>query len=190
MDDGQLARLPWWLRPLDGGPTWGSLDSYPRRFGVTRYRLVVFPPGISPEERRLLRLWRSWPVWGALLWLVAEISLTDTTTPWAALSVSTTLYLGTGAVTLALAGSSRTRVRTMYAVLMDGRNDALTVAALTELRTLACILYNADSLRDQGKLSAIGHEAACWRVYDRMAPELLNAHPSGGASPERPGTTK
>jgi hypothetical protein len=121
MDDGQFARLPWWLRPLDGGPTWGSLDSYPRRFGVKRYRLVVFPPGISPEERRLLRLWRSWPVWGALLW--------------------------------------------------------------------ACILYDADSLRDQGKLSAIGHEAACWRVYDRMAPEPLNAHPSGGGSPERPGRT-
>ena len=54
-----------WLRLLDGERPWGSLVVQPDRFGVTRYRLVVFPPGISEPERRWVRLARGWPMWGA-----------------------------------------------------------------------------------------------------------------------------
>jgi len=47
-----------WLRVIDGDRPWGSIDIRPDRFGVTRYRLVVYPPGITESERRLVRVAR------------------------------------------------------------------------------------------------------------------------------------
>ena len=47
-----------WLRLIDGDRPWGSIDIKPDRFGVTRYRLVVYPPGISESERRRVRVAR------------------------------------------------------------------------------------------------------------------------------------
>ncbi len=55
-----------WLRLLDGDRSWGSIDIRPDRFGVTRYRLVVYPPGISESERRWVRVARGWPLMGAV----------------------------------------------------------------------------------------------------------------------------
>ncbi len=46
--------------------------------------LVVFPPGISAPERRWVRLARGWPMWGALVWVVREIWLSQVTGPWTA----------------------------------------------------------------------------------------------------------
>ena len=53
---------------------------------MTRYQLVVYPPGISVGERRRIRLWRGWPLWGALLWVVSEIAVSRLTGPWTALA--------------------------------------------------------------------------------------------------------
>src|SRR5258707_12438425 len=70
-----------WLRLLDGDRPWGSIDIRPDRFGVTRYRLVVYPPGISESERRRVRVARGWPLWGALVWCICEIFMNSMTTP-------------------------------------------------------------------------------------------------------------
>ena len=78
-----------WSRLLDGDRAWGSIEVRPDRFGVTRYRLVVFPPGISEPERRRVRVARGWPMWGALVWVFCEISLSDLTGPVTALVTST-----------------------------------------------------------------------------------------------------
>ena len=64
--------------------------------GVTRYRLVIYPPGISETERRRLRVWRGWPMWGALLWIVSYVILTELIGARPALLVSTATYLGGG----------------------------------------------------------------------------------------------
>jgi hypothetical protein len=46
---------------------WGRLEepnpAYARRPGFQRYRLTVYPPGTSAEERRLLALVRRVPSW-------------------------------------------------------------------------------------------------------------------------------
>src|SRR6476659_11094860 len=83
-------------RALEGDRRWGSIDIRPDRFGVTRYRLVVFPPGISESERRRVRVARGWVLWGALVWVFCEISLSHTTGPWTALAISAAIYLGLG----------------------------------------------------------------------------------------------
>ena len=159
-----------WLRLLDGDRPWGSIDIRPDRFGVTRYRLVVYPPGISEYERRLVRVARGWPLWGALVWVVCEIFFNNFTGPWTALAISTAAFLGSGVVAFAMAGAQRTRVRAIAAVVMAGYHNPASVAARDRLVELADTLMEADDRLASGQISALQHEMAWWQVYDRMSP--------------------
>jgi hypothetical protein len=87
----------WWARVLDGQRPWGSIDFVASRQGFRSYRLVVFPPGITDVERRLLRLWQRWPIWGALVWLLVVIPFGGTPSASMAAVAATVLYVGTGA---------------------------------------------------------------------------------------------
>jgi hypothetical protein len=171
------AAARWWTQVLDGRRVWGSVDVSPTRYGVTRYRLVVFPPGIDSVERRLLRSWRVWPTWGATLWLLSLIVLSAILPPGVGFAMSTVVYLGTGAVLFGRVGALNSQVRILSVVRIGGFSDPQTAAMYTELETLADMLYIADALRDQGRLSATGHEAAWWQVYDRLGHD----HPRTGA---------
>src|SRR3954470_24247307 len=101
-----------WLRLLDGDRAWGSMEVRPDRFGVTRYRLVVFPPGISEAERRRVRVARGWPLWGALVWVFCEVSLSHLTGPLTALVTSTAVYLGLGFIMMRSAPNAPSLLRT------------------------------------------------------------------------------
>lgn len=161
---------PRWRRLLDGGRTWGSLDVSPSRYGVTRHRLVVFPPGISADERLLLRLWRSFPFWGSVTWLLLETFLVNTIGPAAALTVSSAVCLGAGATLAARTGATRGHVRTLSVVRMAGFHDELATDRYAELYDLAHELAEADRRLGAGELSTVEHEAAVWRVYECLAP--------------------
>ncbi|CAN5593702.1 hypothetical protein BH09ACT7_BH09ACT7_17500 [soil metagenome] len=154
------------LRPFGGSRTWGSFDVYPSRYGITRYRLVVFPPGLTPDERRLLRAWRTWPAWGTVLFLVAQIWLSHTMTTGWALAIAVALWLGSGVTACALAGGTRTGVRSLIAVALSGSPDEERLASL---RVLTSVLLEADARRADGGLSEPEHETICWQVYERMA---------------------
>jgi hypothetical protein len=163
-------------RLLDGDRPWGSIDIRPDRFGVTRYRLVVYPPGISESERRWVRAARGWPMWGALVWVTCEIFLINMTTPWIALAMSTAACLGSGWVAFAMAGAPRARVRTMGAMVMAGYRDPTSVTVRDRLQELAATLTDADDRLATGQISALQHEMVWWQVYDQMSPSM---HPSG-----------
>jgi hypothetical protein len=165
-----------WLRLLDGDRPWGSNDVRPDRFGVTRYRLVVYPPGISESERRRVRVARGWPLWGALVWVIGEIYMNTMTTPWIALGMSTAACLGSGLVAFTMAGAPRTRVRTIAATVMAGYRDPTSVTARDRLEELAATLVDADDRLASGHISALQHEMVWWQVYDQMSPSM---HPSG-----------
>jgi hypothetical protein len=168
---------------LDGECCWGSMDIRPDRFGAIRYRLVVYPPGISETERRRVRVWRGWPLWGALLWIVSEIWLGNLIAPWPAFAISSAASLGSGAVALALAGDARTRVRTMGTMVVAGPYEPTSAAVCRKVQTLAESLAEADAQREQGQISAIDHEVAWWRVYDQMPARRIAA--PGVPSPGR-----
>jgi hypothetical protein len=172
-----------WLRLLDGDRPWGSLEIRPDRFGVTRYRLVVYPPGISEPERRHVRVARGWPVWGALVWVTCEIFLTNMAAPWTAFAISTVTSLGSGLAAFAMAGEPRTRVRTLVAMVMAGHHDPISRAARDRLEELAATLLEADEQRAAGHISAIQHEMVWWQVYDQMSPSAApGMHPSDAGS--------
>jgi hypothetical protein len=169
MEIMHVAAQRLWTRLVDGDQVWGSLSVSPGHYGVTRYWLVVFPPGIDRTDRRLLRAWRAWPTWGAMLWLLS-LCLFSTSTPPARFIIPTILWLGTGAWLFARVGGLRTQVRTRCVTRFSGHpdEDPHSAAQYVEIRTLVAILGSADTLRGQGQLSAIGHEAIWWQVYDRM----------------------
>jgi hypothetical protein len=165
--DGR-AFAQWWTLVLDGRHDWGSVDASPTRHGVTRYRLVVFPPGIEPVERRLLRAWRAWPTWGAVLWVVSQIVLSTLLTPGAAFAASTIAYLASGLFLFARVAELRSRVRTLSVVRIAGYTDVRSAAMFVELKSLVAALCHADSQRDRGQSSPADHESTWWQVYDRL----------------------
>ena len=174
--DRSSQRLPgsalvvsrWLTRLVDGDHPWGSLSVSLTRYGVTRYWLVVFPPGIARDERRLLRAWRAWPTWGAILWL-SSLCLLSTPTTGAQFAAPTIVWLGIGAVLFVRVWRLRRQVRTRCVIRFDSHPDEQSEAEYAEMNALVMMLRSADTLRDQGRLSASGHEAIWWQVYDRLA---------------------
>jgi hypothetical protein len=168
-----------WQRVLDGDRRWGSIDIRPDRFGVTRYSLVVFPPGISDSERRRVRVARGWILWAALVWIFCEVWLNQLTGPWTALAASTAIYLGLGLVVTSMAGEPRRQVRTLGVTVMAGHHDPVTLAHRHKLEGLAGALLEADELLARGEISATTHEMTWWRVYQQMGPGSPIVHESG-----------
>lgn len=167
----------WMTKLLDGEKRWGFLRIQPDRFGVTRYRLVVYPPGISDTERRQLRIWRGAPIWGGALWALLEIFLQQLVVPWTALAMSTGTVVTLAVVALAKTGDIRTKVRTTAAVTMAGHPDVAAIAARDRLLSLAMTLTYADERLDDERMSPLDHEALWWSVYEQLAP----AHPATSA---------
>ena len=165
-----------WLRLVDGACPWGLFIVCPDRMGVTRYRLVIYPPGINETERRRLRVWRGWPMWGALLWIASYVILTGLIGPRTALGISTAAFVGAGVVAFIRAGDVRARVRTMRATVMSGYPDSLSQDARRKLRALAAMLIEADHRRQLGLLSPIEYEMTWWRVYDQIEPDHSRPH--------------
>lgn len=155
-------------RLLDGASAWGSLTVQPDRFG-TRYLLVVYPPGTTGAERRRVRIWRGWPLWGASLWLLSEIVLTRHLDPWSALALSTGLLVVCVTAAYAFAGAARGGVRVLAATLLPRRYDPVSTTMCEAMQHLAKILRDAESRREAGLITAAQFEMAWWTVYDTMA---------------------
>lgn len=155
-------------RLFDRGRSWGALDISASRCGIARYHLALFPPGISRDERIVLRLWRTWPIWGTVAWLVLEIVLMAMIESVPALVISTSICLGAGAALMAMAGPARGGVRTLTVLRIAGIDDPSVTDAFTRLATLALALVDADARLASGALSTVEHEAVVWRVYDAM----------------------
>lgn len=150
-------------RLLEGERTWGGLE-VSRGQGIARYRLVVYPPGLTRDERVALRLWRAFPVWGLGLWLLIQAPLMAAGFITFAMAAATVTYLVVCAVLMMRTGQSRRRVRTLTAVQMS----ATPTAECDELRDYAEPLLRADNRLAAGEITAVAHEAEIWRVYDRM----------------------
>ncbi|MDH6245293.1 DUF6611 family protein [Mycobacterium sp. OTB74] len=168
---GDTDSSPRWLQLLDRGPSWGSMSTCLTRYGVTRYTLVVYAPGISRDERVLLRLYRLWPLWGITGWLLIQLPLAPGTSPGMAVAMATGTCLAAIAAVAALAGANRGRVRVLTVFQMPGVEDPIGERQLTEIRCLATKLVMADRALAAGRIDATEHEAIVWSVYDRMVPQ-------------------
>ncbi|MGO9510512.1 MAG: DUF6611 family protein [Mycobacterium sp.] len=159
----------WWSWLLDGAHPWGSFDAVVSRYGVRRSKLIIYPPRTNTVDRRLARLWRGWPLGGALLGLLALMMLGNAVAPpLTVLTAAVTIYASIGALLFLLAGPARVQVRSMSVVLMPGTTDAHQQRRYAEWQTLVEMLVRADRTLMTGAISAAEHEATWWEAYDRL----------------------
>ena len=162
------AARRFWSRLLDGERIWGSVDTWHSRHGMTRHRLVVFPPGTNLAERRRLRLWRGWPLWGAVLWIASEVVLSNQLTPIPAVAASTTVYLLSGYFAFVVAGTSRTQIRIAVAITMSDLPDLDSQARRDDISGHAKLLLDADNRFATQHITAAEHEMIWSEVYRQL----------------------
>ena len=139
------------------------------RYGVRRYRLIIYPPGTSPADRRLARLWRGWPISGAALMLLVVMLFGDVAaSPDTVLAIAVAVYVGIGALLLLRAGPAQVRVRSMSIMLMPATADEHERRKYIEWETLVHMLTRADRMLTTGAISSVEHEATWWEAYDRL----------------------
>jgi len=163
------AEPRWYASLLDGAHPWGSFAATVGRYGVRRYRLVIYPPGSSTADRQLARLWRGWPISGAVLGLVAVMLLGNVAaSPDMVLAFAVTVYVSIGALLFLRAGPTRVQVRSVSIALMPKAADAREQRTYIEWQTLVSMLTRADRLLRTGAISPVEHEATWWEAYDRL----------------------
>jgi len=123
---------------VDGAHSWGSFDATPGRYGLRRYRLVIFPPGITATDRRLLRLWRAWPLGGGAFALFA---------------VTTGTRIG---------------VRSMALIFLTEELNPDDRRSYAEWEAIVGVLTRADHMLSTGAITRPQHEALWWQAYDRL----------------------
>ena len=139
------------------------------RYGVRRYRLIIYPPGTSIADRRLARLWRGWLVGGALLVFLAVMLLGNAvSSPNAVLAVAVAAYVCVGALLFLPAGPVRVQVRSVSVILVPGTADTHAQRRHTEWQALVHMLIRADHMLTTGAISPVEHEATWWDAYGRL----------------------
>ncbi|WP_260755088.1 DUF6611 family protein [Mycobacterium sp. SMC-8] len=170
---GRLRRVR--DRLLLGDCRWGSLTVRPDRTGMIRYRMAVYPPGITDSERAALRIALGWQVWAPALWLTCQITLTHALGPGQALAVSTALTVSAAVVAMMRVGTQRTRVRAVTVAVRAGYPCPEARQARDRLLALADELMDADRQIQQRLITPAAHESVWWRVYQRLADEAIAA---------------
>jgi hypothetical protein len=157
-----------WRRLLDGAHPWGSFDATLGRYGLRRYRLVIFPPGISAADRRLLRLWRAWPIGGGAVALFAVMLVGG---PPSTVLVAAAAYLTVGAVLFVLTAGVRGGVRSMSLVFLTEELNSADRRRYAECVALVELLTRADHMLTTGAITLPQHEAVWWQAYDCLEVE-------------------
>jgi hypothetical protein len=131
--------------------------------------LIIYPPGTSTADRRLARLWRGWPITGAVLALLAVMLLGNVAaSPDAVLGYAVAAYVGIGALLFLRAGPARVRVRSMSITLMPNGTDLREQRKYAEWQIMVRMLTRADDMLAAGAISLVEHEATWWEAYDRL----------------------
>ena len=160
-----------WCRLLEGAHPWGSFHAAVSQYGVLRYWLTIYPPGISVTDRRLARLWRGWPLSGAVLGLLAVVLLGNVAaSPGTVLTFALAAYASIGLLLALRAGPGRVPVRSISIILIPGTADEDERRKFSEWQSLVNQLTRADHMLATGSISLVEHEAIWWETYDRLGP--------------------
>ena len=140
-------------RLAEGPAVWGSFSAGAGRYGVCRYRLVVFPPGISSMQRRRLRLWRGWPVWGLVMWLAVAVGLSSLgASGTTVLVVATAVLVVSGVVARRTAGTLPSAVRTVDLTTIPGYNVPEGMPTPKSIADTLAELRSADRRLERGAI--------------------------------------
>jgi Family of unknown function (DUF6611) len=168
---------------LDGDFPWGAIISDPAGYDATQQRLIVYPPGITKRDRRWLRAWRGWPLWGGFLWFLVQVCLQQVMSPWPATMISCIACAAVGLAAYVMAGDTRRQVRTFNGCVFTAAASPDLVESQRAFRLLTTTLVTAHAQHRRGELSTVDYERIWWNVYDAMA--LESGTTSGGRPDSR-----
>ena len=157
---GMAAVRAGWRRLLDGAHLWGSFDATVGRYGLRRYRLIIFPPGITTTDRRLSRLWRGWPLGGGAFALFVVMLVGGGPD---SLLVAAAAYLTVGAALFVLTAGARGGVRSMSLIILTEQLGPDDRRRYAEWEAIVSVLTRADHM-----LTLLQHEALWWQAHDRL----------------------
>lgn len=150
---------------------WGSFSASLPRYGVCRYRLVVYPPGTNASQRRRLRVWRSLPVWGPLLWLALGVLLgTLSTSSGAVVATATAITAAVAVVVRRAAGRLPGLVRSVEATSIPGYTFPAGVPTPSDVIGIHDELRSADVALARHVLNPVEHELIWQRAYNSVPP--------------------
>ncbi|HEY0259906.1 MAG TPA: DUF6611 family protein [Lacisediminihabitans sp.] len=161
-----------WTRvALDGEHSWGDLQVGPvdRSGSVMRYRLTVYPPGITVVERRALVFRRRWPGVGLVLGLVVAIGLNVAINGWLALAVAAALFVVILLVSRSATAGIRPRVLRLRATVVATTGHREVLGELAPLTRAAAALLELDDRADHGLLTPVEHEHLWGEVYTGLS---------------------
>lgn len=146
------------------------------RYGSMNHRLVLYPPGISAEQRRRVRLWRGWMLLGMLGGLGVFLALAGAGASALVAIVSCVTFYVLGAVIVAhRAGPVRREVLELTAARSALVSDLGHTAECRYLAGLSATLAAADESLEHGLSSAASHELVWSAVYAEARDHLHDA---------------
>lgn len=152
---------------VDGTHPWGvlSVGLVDRTGQAMRYRLVVYPPGISTAQRRALVLRRRWPAFGTFLGIFISAVLGTVMNGWAALGVGAAVFVAGFVVTGMAAGDASRRTARLTATVVNALGHCEVLGNLNALERAAGQLLELDEQRDAGLLSPAQYEHLWGQVH-------------------------
>ncbi len=148
---------------------WGSVDMDVMTYGITRLRLVVYPPGIAAGARRRVRAWRAWPVAGLVVVLAAVLAACSAGGAPGVVVPAGCLVYGAGFVVLgAVAAPQRRLLRQVWAEDPGERATLDDLVCVARVQLLGDLLLAADEGLADGSLSREDYERVWASVYDEV----------------------
>jgi hypothetical protein len=160
-------------RLIDGDRKWGTLDFSPA--GRTTWQsvhLTVYPPGVTPVERRSLRFAHLWPVAGSILCLVVMIMLSDVLTPIWSLIVAVSVYIAGFLLGSHLTRPLKGRIRTLNVSTVYLADSLTKLGDCALMNTVRARFDALDAFDGSGSLSPVAYEAEWARIYDLLPPQV------------------
>jgi hypothetical protein len=163
----------WLERFLDGDHAWGTLSvSLADRSGSIRYHLTVFPPGISPDQRRALVFCRRWAAAGLLVALFVAIVASTLVNGWLALGLGAAIYVGAFVVANVCAGEARRDVVEVRAALVNLVGKAEAFGDFEVLEDAVARFHELDELAAESELSPVEYELGWGEIYRCIVEEI------------------
>ncbi|WP_146215828.1 DUF6611 family protein [Cryobacterium arcticum] len=156
-----------WLSPVvDGRCRWGSYTVAVGRYGSVGYRLVVYPPGISAQQRRRVRLCRGWTILGLVGVLGVFVAMAEGGASRLVIVIGCVAFYALGAVVVArAAGPVRKQVLELTAARSTLVPDTWRGGECRYLASLAATLAAADQALQLGRSTPAEHEMVWSAVY-------------------------
>lgn len=107
-------------------------------------------------------------MWGAALWIVSEVVLSNQLAPIPAVAASTTIYLLSGYGAFVMAGTPRTQIRFEVAITMGDLPDLDAEARRENISRHAKLLVDADNRLATRHITAAEHEMIWSEVYRQL----------------------